>query len=90
MWAQARCSLIKLCLPCLLRRPPPSAPLCSQEKLELPDGRHRIEWYLMDERNDAHLAIVGAFARMCCLWSSAVFGSTLDSVLYCTALLLLE
>lgn len=31
----------------------------SQEKLELPDGRHRIEWYLMDERNDAHLAIVG-------------------------------
>ncbi|KAL4448467.1 hypothetical protein ABPG75_005686 [Micractinium tetrahymenae] len=31
----------------------------THEKLELPDGRHRIEWSLVDEQNDSHLAIVG-------------------------------
>lgn len=31
----------------------------AQEKHDLPDGRHRIEWYLMDQNNDAHLAVVG-------------------------------
>ncbi|PRW45230.1 50S ribosomal L23 isoform B [Chlorella sorokiniana] len=30
-----------------------------QSKHELPDGRHRIEWFLIDEADDAHLAIVG-------------------------------
>ena len=25
------------------------------------DGRHRIEWFLLDEQNDQHLAIVGAW-----------------------------
>lgn len=29
------------------------------DKKELADGRHRIEWFLLDEANDAHLAIVG-------------------------------
>lgn len=31
----------------------------SHEKQELADGRHRIEWFLLDEQNAAHLAIVG-------------------------------
>lgn len=39
--------------------PPSPCLLCSQEKLELADGRHRIEWYLLDEADDAHLAVVG-------------------------------
>ena len=30
-----------------------------QAKHELPDGRHRIEWFLIDEADDEHLAIVG-------------------------------
>lgn len=30
-----------------------------QSKLELPDGRHRIEWFLIDDADDEHLAIVG-------------------------------
>lgn len=42
--------------------PPTLKPACSQDKLELPDGRHRIEWCLIDEHDDAHLAVVGARA----------------------------
>ncbi|PSC70457.1 50S ribosomal L23 [Micractinium conductrix] len=31
----------------------------TQDKKELADGRHRIEWYLLDEAEGSHLAIVG-------------------------------